>query len=104
MATQANVTAVHGDEDEDEATSSTLSIELDAMPGAVWQTELSSSLPSDVRVTLFERGAQKCALLMFPPGQRRRAFDAFDAARRAANAVSQEAYLAAQAARQRARS
>jgi hypothetical protein len=77
----------------------TLAIELDAIPGAVWQTELCSLMPTDVRVSLFERGKQKFALLTFPEGELERAYAAFEQARQAANEVSQQAHLAAKAAR-----
>ena len=105
MATQANVVAVLRNEapedlgEETPAPITTLAIELDAIPGAVWQTELASQMPKDVRVSLFERGAQKCALLTFPEGQLERAYEAFERARKAANEVSHEAHLAARAAR-----
>jgi hypothetical protein len=105
VATQANIVAVLRNEapedlgDEAPAPITTLAIELDAIPGAVWQTELASQMPSDIRVSLFERGAQKCALLTFPEGQLERAYEAFEKARCAANEVSQQAYLAAKAAR-----
>ncbi|HKY34786.1 MAG TPA: hypothetical protein VJN18_02500 [Polyangiaceae bacterium] len=104
METQANVVAVLAEapEDGDEAAAgpiTTLAIELDAIPGAVWQTELISLMPSDVRVSLFERGAQKCALLTFPEGQMERALEAFEQARQGANEVSQQAHQVAKAAR-----
>lgn len=78
----------------------TLPIELDAIPGAVWQMELHALMPPDVRVSLFERGARKCALLRFPQGAAERAFGAFERALRAANQVSLEVHSAAQSARQ----
>jgi hypothetical protein len=109
MATQANVTAVSIDPPDDDETGdaaassenpTTLSVELDAIPGAVWQTELLALMPADIRVTLFERGTQKCALLAFPRGEQQRALEAFEAARKTANEVSEQAHLAAQAARE----
>ena len=100
MATQANVRAVLADEDRDAGEIATLSIELDAIPGAVWQTELQNLMPPGFRVSLFERGTQKCALLTFPPGQMQQAREAFETALETANEVSQEAHLAAQAARE----
>src|SRR5687768_1717857 len=102
MITQAQVKAVLTEDEETERRDdvATLRIELDAIPGAVWQAELTSSLPSDVRVTLFELGAQKCALLTFPPGQQQYALEAFEAARKVANDVSHEAHQAARAARE----
>lgn len=101
MITQAQVKAVLMEDDEAEKREdvATLRIELDAIPGAVWQAELTSSLPPDVRVTLFELGAQKCALLTFPPGQQQYALEAFEKARKVANEVSDEAHAAARAAR-----
>jgi hypothetical protein len=101
MITQAQVKAVLTEDDETEQREdvATLRIELDAIPGAVWQAELTSSLPPDVRVTLFELGAQKCALLTFPPGQQRYALEVFEKARKVANEVSDEAHAAARAAR-----
>jgi hypothetical protein len=100
MATQANVTAVLGDDDREEGDIASLSIELDAIPGAVWQTELVNLMPHDIRVSLFERGTQKCALLTFPPGQMERAYFAFEAARKTANEVSHQAHMAAKAAKE----
>ncbi|HYJ07868.1 MAG TPA: hypothetical protein VEX18_02640 [Polyangiaceae bacterium] len=101
MITQAQVKAVLTEDDEAEQREdvATLRIELDAIPGAVWQAELTSSLPPDVRVTLFELGAQKCALLTFPPGQQQYALEVFEKARKVANEVSDEAHAAARAAR-----
>jgi hypothetical protein len=105
VATQANIVAVLRNEapedlgEAEPAPITTLAIELDAIPGAVWQTELVSQMPSDIRVSLFERGRQKCALLTFPEGELERAFEAFEQARKAANDVSQQAHLAAKAAR-----
>jgi hypothetical protein len=100
MAIQAQVRAVLEDEAQSGDEHGTLALELDAIPGAVWQTELASLMPHDVRVSLFERGTQKCALLRFPAGQKQRALEAFEAARQAANLVSEQAHRAAQTARQ----
>jgi hypothetical protein len=94
MQTQATVLAVLDNEELD-GDPTTLALELDAIPGAVWQMELQSLLPPDVRVSLFERGTQKCALLRFPAGDTQRALEAFEAARQAANEVSREAYRSA---------
>lgn len=83
----------------------TLSFELDVIPGAVWQTELQSSLPSDVRVSLFERGGRKFALVSFPSGESERARAAFAQACEEANEISHQAHSIAQRerlARQRA--
>ncbi len=103
MQTQAQVIAVLEDETIVEGDTATLPIVLDAIPGAVWQTELMSSMPKDVRVSLFERAGLKCALLRFPSGQTRRAVEAFEAARQAANDVSQESHRVARRASERAR-
>ena len=99
MATEPEVEAVLESEPPPAAEITTLSIELDAIPGAVWQTELHALMPPDIRVSLFERGTQKCALLTFPPGERQRASDAFDVALKAANEVSEQAHAAALQAR-----
>ena len=82
-----------------EGDTETLPVELDAIPGAVWQMELHSLMPPDVRVSLFQRGAQKCALLRFPRGRAQQAYQAFDAARQAANELSHQAHLSARQAR-----
>jgi hypothetical protein len=101
MQTQAQVKALLESEAVVDGDTETLPIELDAIPGAIWQMELHSLMPPEVRVSLFERGAQKCALLRFPRGGAEQAFKAFDLARQAANQVSHELHLnAARAARQ----
>ena len=107
METQAQVkslleTEAVADEPETQSETETLLVELDAIPGAVWQMELHSAMPAHVRVSLFERGAQKCALLRFPRGQGSEAYEAFDAARQTANDVSREVYQAARRAREQA--
>jgi hypothetical protein len=94
MQTQAQVKAVL-DSEELDGDETTLALELDAIPGAVWQMELQSLMPPEFRVSLFERGAQKCALLRFPPGEMKRALAAFEAAREAANEVSRDAHRTA---------
>ena len=93
MAVQAQIKAVLASEERDDGTA-TLPIELDDIPGAVWQAELQSLMPEGMRVSLFERGGQKCALVTFSGGQATEALAAFEAALRGANEVSQEAYLA----------
>ena len=95
VQTQAEVKALLENEAAVDGEVETLPVELDAIPGAVWQMELQSLMPPDVRVSLFERGAQKCALLRFPRGCSKRAFQAFDTARQAANEVSRQAHLSA---------
>jgi hypothetical protein len=95
VQTQAQVKALLESEAVIEGDTETLPVELDAIPGAVWQMELHSLMPPDVRVSLFERGAQKCALLRFPRGCSQQAYRAFDIARRAANELSHEAHLSA---------
>lgn len=82
-----------------EGETETLPVELDAIPGAVWQMELHALMPADVRVSLFERGARKCALLRFPQGAAERAYQAFESALQTANQVSHEVHSAAQSAR-----
>lgn len=78
---------------------STLLLELDAIPGAVWQAELRELLAPDIRAVLFERGGQKCALLTFATEHEPKAQQAFAAALGAANEVSQQAHaIAAKAA------
>lgn len=101
MATQAQVKAVHASEDRADG-NATLPIELDDIPGAVWQAELQALMPSDVRVSLFERGGQKFALVTFPAGQAQSAEAAFKQALRGANEVSDAAHRAA-ASQRRAR-
>lgn len=100
MATQAEVVAVLESEAREEGESAMVPIELDAIPGAVWQMELQSLMPRNIRVSLFERGAQKCALLTFATGEFQSAFAAFESARKAANEVSHQAYAAAVLARE----
>jgi len=100
VQTKAQVIAVHADEAVVEGETEMLPIELDAIPGAVWQMELHGLMPADVRVSLFERGSRKCALLKFARGRAESARAAFESALEAANAVSQEVHRsAAQAAR-----
>jgi len=94
------VKAVLTDEAVVEGETETLPIELDAIPGAVWQMELHALMPSEVRVSLFERGARKCALLRFPQGSAEHALRAFERALITANQVSHEVHSAAQSARQ----
>jgi len=102
METQAQVKSLLETEPVSEGETETLLVELDAIPGAVWQMELHSAMPPDVRVSLFERGTQKCALLRFPRGQGSEAYEAFDAARQTANDVSREVHQAARRAREQA--
>lgn len=103
MVTQAKIIAVLDDELRDVGDATMVRIDLDAIPGAVWQTELQSALPPDVRVSLFERGAQKCALLSFASGQFESAHAAFVSALQAANEVSQQAHAAVVQAREKRR-
>jgi hypothetical protein len=98
MAVQAQVKAVLTSEERDDGTA-TVPIELDVIPGAVWQAELQSLMPKDMRVSLFERGGQKCALITCAGGDKARALVAFAEALKGANEVSQEAYLAVAEAR-----
>lgn len=101
MQTQAQIKALLEDEAVVDGEIETLPVELDGIPGAVWQMELHSLMPADVRVSLFERGSRKCALLKFPRGGAEQAFQAFESALRTANAVSQELHRnAAQAVRE----
>lgn len=86
-----------------EGDTETLPIELDAIPGAVWQMELHGLMPPEVRVSLFERGALKCALLRFPRGGAQQALAAFEAALRTANEVSREVHQTAAEARKSVR-
>ena len=94
MAAEAQVKAVLASEVRDDG-SATLPIELDEIPGAVWQAELQSLMPADLRVSLFERGGQKCAVVTVPDGDIERAQAAFATALQGANLVSQEAHQAA---------
>jgi hypothetical protein len=93
MAVQAQIKAVLTSEEREDGTA-TLPVELDDIPGAVWQAELQSLMPADMRVSLFERGGQKYALVTFSVGQEANALAAFEHALKGANEVSQEAYLA----------
>lgn len=99
METEANIVRVLEREARPDEDMATLAVELDAIPGAVWQAELQSLMPKDTRVSLFERGGQKCALLTFPTTRADSAYEAFDEALQGANAVSVEAHRAARAAR-----
>lgn len=100
VQTRAQIKALLEDEAVVEGETETLPVELDAIPGAVWQMELHSLMPPDIRVSLFERGSRKCALLKFPRGGAEQAFQAFETALQAANEVSHELHQsAAQAAR-----
>lgn len=102
MATQASVVAVLESEalEAEPGGLNALPLQLDAIPGAVWQAELQSLMPPDVRVSLFERGARKCALLRFPRGASEHALAAFERARLTANEISREVHRhAAEAAR-----
>jgi hypothetical protein len=94
MVTQAQVKAVHASEDRADG-NTTLPIELTDIPGAVWQAELQALMPPDMRVSLFERGGQKFALVTFPAGQALAAEAAFRQALQGANDVSNEAHRAA---------
>jgi hypothetical protein len=101
MQTQAQVLALLEEEAVVDGDTETLPIELDAIPGAIWQMELHGLMPPDVRVSLFERGAQKCALLRFPRGRAQEAYQAFERALVTANEISHELHLnAARTARQ----
>lgn len=95
MQTQARVLALLEEEAVVDGDTETLPIELDAIPGAVWQMELHGLMPPDIRVSLFERGSQKYALLRFPRGRAQAAVQAFDRAREAANEVNHQAHLTA---------
>jgi hypothetical protein len=99
MATQAKILGVLEEPSTRDDGTATLPVELDAIPGAVWQAELQCLMPRDFRVSLFERGSQKCAFLSFPAEQRQEAYDAFERALQGANEVSTEAYRAAARAR-----
>lgn len=98
MAAQARIVEVLEVEERGDGTS-TLSIELDEIPGAVWQMELLSLLPGDVRVSLFERGGRKFALLSFPSGEVQRARAAFAQACAGANEISDQAHAIARSER-----
>lgn len=101
VQTEAQIKALLEDEAIVEGEIETLPVELDGIPGAVWQMELHSLMPSDVRVSLFERGARKCALLKFPRGGAQAAYRAFETALHTANEISRELHLnAAQAVRE----
>jgi hypothetical protein len=91
MAVQAQIKAVLTSEAREDGTA-TLPIELDDIPGAVWQAELQSLMPAHMRVSLFERGGQKCALVTFSTDAAE-ALAAFEHALNGANEVSQQAYL-----------
>lgn len=98
MSNQANIKGfLESEAQEDEGTAA-LPVELDAIPGAVWQAELQSLMPPDVRVSLFEQGGRKCAVLRFPSGEVERAREAFVTALQGANEVSEQAHVAAKAA------
>ena len=98
MAVQAQVKAVLESELRDDG-SATLPIELDDIPGAVWQAELQSLMPDDMRVSLFERGGQKCAVVTFPAGEEETARAAFLLALTGANEVSRISHVKAAEAR-----
>jgi hypothetical protein len=102
METRAQVKAVLPSEARDDGTA-TLPIELDVMPGAVWRSALQSLLPADMRVSLFEQGGRKCALITFAVGHEAQALATFEAALQEANEVSEQAHSAA-ASERRARS
>jgi len=104
MAVQAQIRTVLASEPRDDGTAM-LTIELDDIPGAVWRAELESLMPGDMRVSLFERGEQKLAVITHPAGDEQRARTAFSEALHGANEVSHEAHAAvarARAARQQA--
>jgi hypothetical protein len=103
MATQAKILGILGESTARDDGTATLPVELDAIPGAVWQAELQSLMPSDFRVTLFERGSQKCAFLSFPAEQAQEAYDAFARALEGANEANSEAYRAVARAREESR-
>lgn len=100
METRAQVKAVLPSEERDDGTA-TLPIELDVIPGAVWRAALSSLMPEDMRVSLFEQGGRKCALITFAVGQEARALAGFEAALQEANQVSEQAYASAASQRNR---
>lgn len=103
MATQASVVAVLESEalEAEPGGLNALPLQLDAIPGAVWQAELHALMPKDVRVSLFELGARKCAILRFQPGEREAALAAFERALAGANEVSEQSYQVAAQARAR---
>jgi len=94
MAAQAKVKGMLSSEAREDGTE-TLTFELDTIPGAVWQLELQALLPPGMRVSLFERGGQKCALLTCTTGNTEQAVAAFEQALSGANQVSHEAHRAA---------
>ena len=101
VQTQAHIKARLEEEAVIEGEVETLPVELDAIPGAVWQMELHSLMPAEVRVSLFERRARKCALLKFARGGAEQAYQAFESALKTANEVSRELHAnAAQAVRE----
>jgi hypothetical protein len=91
--TRAEIKGLLEDEIIVEEKTETLPVELDAIPGAVWQMELHALMPQEVRVTFFERGSRKCALLRCPRGQGAAAFESFVSALKVANEVSHELHL-----------
>lgn len=103
MATQASILAVLETEalEAEPGGLNSLPLELDAIPGAVWQAELHALMPKDVRVSLFELGARKLAILRFAPGERERALAAFEKALADANEVSEQSHQVAAQARAR---
>ena len=94
LVAQAQIREVLASERRNESTA-TLAFELDEMPGAVWRVELESSMPSDMRLTLLERGGHKNAVVTCPVGDEQRGEAAFRDALRGANEVSREAHSAA---------
>jgi len=100
METRAQVKHVLPSEERDDGTA-TLPIELDVIPGAVWRSALQSLMPDDMRVSLFEQGGRKCALVTFAVGHDARALATFEEALREANEVSEQAHSAAASERKR---
>jgi uncharacterized glyoxalase superfamily metalloenzyme YdcJ len=98
MLAQAQVKAVLTSEARDDGTA-TLTLELDVIPGAVWQLELQSQLPEGMRVSLFERGGQKFALLTYSDRSDEQARAVFESALQGANDVSREAHSIAASSR-----
>jgi hypothetical protein len=94
VAVQAKVKGVLSSEAREDGTE-TLTFELDTIPGAVWQLELQALLPPGLRVSLFERGGRKCALVTSTRGDTEQAVAAFERAVSGANQVSHEAHLVA---------